>query len=107
MPITAIEKSLAPRFHVGDDGCYFAVNLRMCLILTLTKKITAMSQPIIAWCVTAGMLLCTFMLHAILHYRSTHRNATHAPRHVIEIGREQDIFYIPGDTDDNDEYIDL
>ena len=68
---------------------------------------TAMSQPIIAWCVTAGLLLCTFMIHAILHYRSTHRNATHAPRHVIEIGREQDIFYIPGDTDDNDEYIDL
>lgn len=66
-----------------------------------------MNQPMIIWCVIAGVLLLAFVLRSIeRHHASCGRHA-HKPRHIIEIGRERDMFYIPGDTDYDDDADDL
>lgn len=62
-----------------------------------------MNHPIIAWCIIAGVLLCTFIFRAIEGYHTDFRHRDHKPRHILEIGKEKDMFYIPGDTDDDDE----
>ena len=66
-----------------------------------------MSQPMIAWCAIAGVLLCALLFRAIeRHHNECHQNGR-KHSHLFEIGREKDIFFIPGDIDDDDDFDDL
>lgn len=63
-----------------------------------------MSHPTTVWCIIAGVLLCAFLFRAIERYCfKCHR---HGNRHVhiIELGKDKNIFYIPGDIDDEDDF---
>ncbi|MDE5901629.1 MAG: hypothetical protein K2H21_00245 [Muribaculaceae bacterium] len=61
-----------------------------------------MDKPIIVWCVIAGVLLFAFVLRAIERYYTKCHHNGHRPRHLFELGREKEMFYIPGDADDED-----
>lgn len=65
-----------------------------------------MNFPAIVWCIVAGMLLCAFIFRAIERYFTKSQHSGHDHRHLFEIGKEKDIFFIPGDIDD-DEFDDL
>lgn len=66
-----------------------------------------MSQPMIVWCAIAAILLFAFMLRAIeRYYTECHHNGG-KPRHLFEVGKDKDIFFVPGDTDDDDDCADL
>lgn len=69
-----------------------------------------MSQSLIIWCVIAALVLCTFLFRAIIVRRS-HKSAP-APvkrhdakhhHHFIEMSREKDMFFVPGDPIDRDD----
>lgn len=66
-----------------------------------------MTRPMIVWCVIAGVLLCAFLFRAAERYFIESRHHGHKPRHIVEIGREKDIFFIPGDIDEDDDFDDL
>lgn len=66
-----------------------------------------MGQPVIIWSIIAGVLLCAFIFRAIERYRTDFHGRGCKPRHLFEIGKEKDIFYIPGDIDDEDDFEDL
>ena len=65
-----------------------------------------MSQPMIVWCIIAGVLLCAFVFRAIEWYYIKYRHNGHKPIHFLEMGQEKDIFYVPVDMED-DEFEDL
>lgn len=58
----------------------------------------------IVWCVTVAVLLLAFLLRAVeKHYAGCRRNhAVRKLRHLFELGKEREMFYIPGDSDDDD-----
>lgn len=61
-----------------------------------------MSQPMIVWCMIAGVLLFAFVFRAVeVYYSSCHNNGRKRGR-GFDIGREKEIFYVPGDVDDDD-----
>lgn len=61
-----------------------------------------MTLPMIVWCVIAGVLLLTFVFKAIeRHSAGTHHCGVR--HHILEIGKERDIFFLPGDPDDDDD----
>lgn len=66
-----------------------------------------MNHPMIVWCIIAGVLLCAFLFRAVERYCSECRHRDHKPRHILEIGRDKDIFYLPGDIDEDDDFEDL
>ncbi len=66
-----------------------------------------MNEQMIVWCVIAGVLLCAFIFRAIEERVSRARHDGHKLGHVIEFGKEKEIFYIPGDYDDYDDLNDL
>lgn len=66
-----------------------------------------MNHPMIVWCIIVGVLLCAFIFRAIERYFTECRNRDHKPRHLLEIGKEKEIFYIPGDVDEEDDFEDL
>jgi hypothetical protein len=64
-----------------------------------------MYNPMIIWYVVVGLLLLVF---AWRFFYSLHVNRRRHPGHArrfVEIGRERDMFYIPGDpvTDNDDD----
>lgn len=61
-----------------------------------------MTQPMIMWCMIAGVLLCAFVLRAVDRYHAGNHSDDRRPHRFVEMGRERDIFYIPGDMDDDD-----
>lgn len=65
-----------------------------------------MNQSMIVWCAIAGVLLCAFVFRAIEQYYAECRRNGRKPMHLLEIGKEREIFYIPGDVED-DEFEDL
>lgn len=66
-----------------------------------------MSEQMIVWCVIAGVLLCAFVIRAIEEHVARVRRNARKRRSVIEIGKEKEIFYIPGDIDDYDDLDEL
>lgn len=60
-----------------------------------------MNHPMIVWCVITGLLLCAFIFRAAERYYSGCRHRDRKSRHILEIGKEKDIFYLPGDVDDD------
>lgn len=65
-----------------------------------------MSQPMIVWCVIAGALLLTFVLRAVGHRYASVRQVDRKPRRFIEMGKDRDMFFIPGDVDEEDDEFD-
>lgn len=61
-----------------------------------------MNQPMIVWCGVAGVLLSAFIFKAIKWYYTKCRHNGHKPRRMFEIGKEIELFYIPGDIEDDD-----
>jgi len=66
-----------------------------------------MSYPMITWCLIAGVLLCAFLFRAIERLYDICHGCGHRPKHLLEIGKEKDMFYIPGDFDEEDDFEDL
>lgn len=62
-----------------------------------------MNHPMFIWCVIAGVLLCALLFRAVERYHSECRYRDRKPRHFLEIGKDKDIFYLPGDMDDEDD----
>ena len=60
-----------------------------------------MNKPVIVWCVIAGVLLFAFIFRAIERYYTKIRHNGQKPRHLFEMAKEKDIFYIPGDVEDD------
>ena len=61
-----------------------------------------MSQPMIVWCAIVGALLFAFLLRtAGKYYSERHHKANYHHSHVIEIGKEREMFYVPGDAEDD------
>lgn len=61
-----------------------------------------MNKPVIVWCVISGVLLFAFIFRAIERYYTEIRRNGQKPRHLFEMAKEKDIFYIPGDVEDDD-----
>lgn len=66
-----------------------------------------MNNPMIVWCVIAGVLLCAFLFRAVERFYIECHNRDHKLRHLFEIGMEREIFFIPGDIDEDDDFEDL
>lgn len=64
-----------------------------------------MNHPVIVWCAIVGALLCTFFIRAI-HHRRHAKVRVHAKhhRHFLELGKEKEIFFVPGDPTDDDDW---
>lgn len=54
------------------------------------------------WYITVGIVLLTFLVNFI-HYLLSHKRS-HKHNHLIGLSRERDIFYIPGDKLEDDEF---
>lgn len=91
--MAAIGKSLINRLGALGGGCTFAAKL---------KKQKMMNQPMIVWCVIAGVLLFAFLFRAIERYHAECRRDDRKSNHLLEMGSEREIFYIPGDIEDDD-----
>lgn len=65
-----------------------------------------MNEQMIIWCAIVGVLMCTFVVRGLLYHRKHSQRS--AVRHhripLIEIGKEKEIFYLPGDRYDEDEF---
>lgn len=70
------------------------------------KNISIMNEQMIIWCAIVGVLMCTFVLRGFLYHRKhTQKSAMRHHRiHLIEIGKEKAIFYLPGDRYDEEDY---
>ena len=51
-----------------------------------------MNNPMIVWCVIAGVLLCAFLFRAVERFYTECHNRDHKLRHLFEIGMEREIF---------------
>lgn len=70
-------------------------------------KATKMSEPMIVWCVIAGVLLLAFVIRDIeKSLNGRRRHSAHGAHHLFGMGKEREMFYIPGDVDDEDEFDD-
>ncbi|MDE5726814.1 MAG: hypothetical protein K2F86_06605 [Duncaniella sp.] len=62
-----------------------------------------MNEQMIRWCAIVGILLCIFITRCLVWYFShPNRKARHS--HLIEIGKEREIFFVPGDEEDDDDF---
>lgn len=61
----------------------------------------------IVWCAIAGVLLLTFLFRAVSRRYSDCRSHGRNTRRLLAIGREKDMFYVPGDIGDDDEFEDM
>lgn len=66
-----------------------------------------MSQPMIIWCTIVGVLLVAFIFRAVERYYTEGHHNGGKPKHLIEIGKDKDIFFIPGDINEDDDCADL
>lgn len=61
-----------------------------------------MNQSMIVWCGIAGVLLFAFIFRAAEKYYTECRNNEHDSKHFFEMGSEREMFYLPGDIEDDD-----
>ena len=60
-----------------------------------------MNFSIITWCIIVAVLLCAFTFRAVA-YKCTKLpggSCRHKSKHFFELGKDTDIFYVPGDDD--------
>ena len=60
-----------------------------------------MNYSMITWCIIAAVLLCAFIFRAVAYKCGNLRrgNCRHKSTHFFELGRDTDIFYVPGDDE--------
>mgnify|MGYP003470096139 CR=1 FL=1 len=60
-----------------------------------------MNYPMITWCIIVAVLLSAFIYRAIEYHCTNYHghHCGHKATPFIEIGREADTFYIPGDDE--------
>lgn len=46
--------------------------------------------------------MCAFVFRAIEQYHAASRHKERKAAHLLEMGKEREIFYIPGDVEDDD-----
>lgn len=61
-----------------------------------------MNHPVLMWCAIAAVLLLAFVFRAVGKHHVLCRHRESKPRRFFEMGSEKDIFFIPGDCDDDD-----
>lgn len=67
-------------------------------------KTSVMNQAMLIWCAIAGVLLCAFLLRTLgRFYKVGSSYGRHKARHLVEFGKESEMFYVPGDADNDDE----
>lgn len=62
-----------------------------------------MNHSVTVWCIIAAVLLCAFLFRAVERHFVENAARRGNARHILEIGRERDMFYIPGDVSEDDE----
>lgn len=92
--------SRAERFAAGSTRRNFAP-------LKLKSNVMVMNHSMIVWCVIAGVLFAAFLFRAVERYVAECRRGEHQRPRLFDIGREKDIFYAPGDADEDDDFEDL
>ena len=86
--------------------------LRHTLTLQLFLEVkNFMSQQIIIWSVIAFVATLAVIIGALeKSIFSAHSHPTDKPNHIVEIGKEREMFYLPGDIlnpDEEDDYEDF
>lgn len=109
----AIDRTLTHHFNVFRKGSTFAANeiVRAFLIgnenildsFKIKLKSMTMNHPMITWCVIAAILLCVILIRTIRRHASGSTQGDSGPRHFLEFGNEKEMFFIPGDTDEEDD----
>ena len=61
----------------------------------------------IIWSAIAGVLIGAFLLRAIGHYCAGYRHHDGKRRHIVEISKAEEIFFVPGDIDEDDDFADI
>lgn len=61
-----------------------------------------MNEPMIIWWLIVGVLLAIFVLRKLGHNHSSMHGVSRSHRRIIEIGKEKDMFYLPGDSEDDE-----
>lgn len=59
-----------------------------------------MNSTVIIWCVIAALLVGALLWSAVMHHQAAKPAGKHH-RHFVEMGTDEDIFFVPGDRDDN------
>lgn len=69
----------------------------------IESVLIAMSNPMNLWYVIVGALLLVLLFHSIKSAHHERRTRAHGV-HALDVARERDLFYIPGDIkyDDKD-----
>lgn len=65
-----------------------------------------MTQPVIVWCAIAAILFFTFVIRNIaVRYNRKHAGCqrTSDAHHVLELGNEREMMFVPGDPAINDD----
>lgn len=60
-----------------------------------------MTQTEILWCAVTGAAVLWVAVHALVHALHHSKSGRRIP--LLGMGRERDIFFIPGDNDDDDD----
>ena len=92
--------SRAERFGVRGGRRNFA-------LFKLKSNVMVMNHSMIVWCVIAGVLFAAFLFRAVERYLTECRRDERPRPRLFDIGREKDIFYAPGDADEDDDFEDL
>ena len=61
-----------------------------------------MNNPIVVWFVIAGVLLFTLVLSTVVKYHTSSSHVGKKALPLFELGHQRDIFFIPGDVDEDD-----
>lgn len=59
-----------------------------------------MNEKIIVWCITVSVLISYFVIRYFYQKKAHNRKVSakrHEGSHLIEIGKEREMFYLPGD----------
>lgn len=97
-PMTAIEtiknRLLLWRWSVATFASNFLINKKFAKI---------MNQQVVIWMAVVALMLLAFLIRELLIMRKA-GGAHGRRRHVVEMGKEFDMFYCPGDKEEDDEY---
>ena len=93
LPIAMIGKSLNHRLSIYQRSYNFAPNFK--------KNNMIMNYSMITWCIIAAVLLCAFIFRAVAYNCAKLHGGCcrHKSKHFFELGRDTDIFYVPGDDE--------
>lgn len=62
-----------------------------------------MQNTMFIWFFVAGILLAVFILHSIRCRLKVRHHTWHNHTHFLGMAKDREIFFIPGDSDDDDD----